>query len=633
MSLAEELARRSEEDLRALMERNPDVMVVVAEGRIVACNPAMVELSSRSMDQILGTSPLDLLHPDDRESAQDRMRAVLSGDRLQGAVYRGVNADGEVIYLEIRTVPITFRDGSALLATIRDVTEQRRSEEALRLSERRLRESQRITHVGSWGWEVEADEAWWSDEVYRIFGIEPEGFEVTYESYMACVHPDDRAAVADALDRALREGSPFDMDLRIVRLDGSVRILHERGEVERDESGQAIRMLGTVQDVTEQKAAESLLRESEENLRALTEGIADGVAVVVDGKILLCNSAMADLVGSTVEQLLGTEVIDYLHPDDRERAAERIRDIFAGGPVGVAEYRMVRADGEVFPMAVSSAVIRYAGKKALASTIRDVTEQKRRQEALRLSERRLRESQRITHVGSWGWDVKADEAWWSDEVYRIFGIDPEGFEVTYESYMARVHPDDQAAVAVALGQALREGAPFDMDLRIVRPDGSVRILHERGEVERDESGQAIRMLGTVQDVTEAKMAEEAIRRAEEQARKSSEQLRALSIHLEQVREQERSDVAREIHDEVGQAMTALQMDLAWLRRHDPQARSHQGAPGRDDGPYRKCHRRRPPDRNAPEAGHSGRSRAARGRGLGGAGLRRPVGARVRSAVD
>ena len=139
---------------------------------------------------------------------------------------------------------------------------------------------------------------------------------------------------------------------------------------------------------------------------------------------------------------------------------------------------------------------------------------KRRQakDALRESEARLTEAQRIAHIGNWEWDIVKNKLWWSDETYRIFGLIRQTFAATYEAFLASVHPGDREFVKKSLHEALYERKPYNIDFRIILSDGSVRILHGQGEVIFDNAGKAIKMNGTVQDITARKRTEESLRR-------------------------------------------------------------------------------------------------------------------------
>ena len=144
---------------------------------------------------------------------------------------------------------------------------------------------------------------------------------------------------------------------------------------------------------------------------------------------------------------------------------------------------------------------------------------------LRAREARLLDAQAVAHVGSWEWDIASNAIWWSEELYRIYGVDRRSFTVTYQGFLERLHPDDRADLVAVVTHAVETGEPYQMEHRIVRPDGTIRTLAARGRVLCDASGKPIRMLGTGQDITERKIAEEHHREllAEQVARRQAEE--------------------------------------------------------------------------------------------------------------
>ncbi len=173
------------------------------------------------------------------------------------------------------------------------------------------------------------------------------------------------------------------------------------------------------------------------------------------------------------------------------------------------------------------------------------------------SERQLTEAQQLAEMGSWQWDIATDRVVWSQPLYRIYGLEHEEFKPSYGAFLARVHPEDAELVRAVVGAAVRDGLSYDYEHRVRRTDGSVRVVHARGEAVRDASGKIVALTGTTQDITERK-------RIEEEVRASREQLRQLSGHLQATREEERARISREIHDELGGALTGLKMAITRL---------------------------------------------------------------------
>jgi PAS domain S-box-containing protein len=203
--------------------------------------------------------------------------------------------------------------------------------------------------------------------------------------------------------------------------------------------------------------------------------------------------------------------------------------------------------------------------ESVSSLIGEAIHRFNTEEALRKSEASLSEAQRISHIGNWEWDIDTNELIWSDEVYRIFEVSHDLFGRTYEEVLDYIHPDDRQAVQEAVTNAFFERKPYSVVHRIIPSGGGEKTVQEQGEIIFDQNGIPLRMVGTIQDVTEQK-------KTEEQLLSSQEQLRNLFAHLQTVREKEREKIAREIHDEFGTMLTALKIDISWLEKK--MARAH-----------------------------------------------------------
>ncbi len=244
-------------------------------------------------------------------------------------------------------------------------------------------------------------------------------------------------------------------------------------------------------------------------------------------------------------------------PIDRQIWDQHIRESRGGVPGHEIQFRIQKPDGQVrwiehACQSVSGPQGEFLGYRV---SNRDVTERKLAEEAARKKDESLAEAQRIAHLGNWHWNIETNELAWSDEAYRIFGLLPQEFGATYDAFLESVHPGDREAVQEAVNRSLADpSVPYSIEHRVVRPDGRERVVHERGEVTFDDGGRPIRMIGTVLDITERKQAEEMLQ-------KSQEELRFLSAQLLSVQEEESKRIARELHDGIGQSLSALKFLL------------------------------------------------------------------------
>src|SRR5258707_2828818 len=294
-----------------------------------------------------------------------------------------------------------------------------------------------------------------------------------------------------------------------------------------DRTGAIALVGGAGVDITERIEAEEALRESEERFRELAENI-DEVFWLSDLKhatIFYVSPAYEKLWGRSCNSLYASprSWMDAIHPEDRARVVEVLDDHELQSAPNMV-YRIIRPDGSTrwvhtrgFPVHdENGAVVRVAGIAA------DITERKQAEEALRKSERVLREAESLGHTGSWEHDLVKGEFFNTDENLRLFFGDDRSKGGSFEDYTQAVHPDDREFVIQRHAQLLAEGGPREIEYRVVWPDGNVHVLLAVATVVRDESGQAIRTYGTNLDITERKQAEDKLQLA----------YQSLSYHVE-----------------------------------------------------------------------------------------------------
>ena len=224
------------------------------DGGLRYVSPSCERITGYRADEFMGSPGLmtEVLIGEDRPIWLEHRRDPGRAEQSE-VEFRIRTKDGQIRWIEHACAPVTDEDGAFLgyRGSNRDITKRKQAEESLRNSERRLAEAQRVAHLGGWDWDVATNELRWSDEVYRIFGLRPQEFGATYEAFLARVHPKDREALDQAVQKSLASPEArYDVEHRILRPDGSERIVQERATVTFDESGTAVRMVGTVQDIT-----------------------------------------------------------------------------------------------------------------------------------------------------------------------------------------------------------------------------------------------------------------------------------------------------------------------------------------------------------------------------------------------
>ena len=319
------------------------------------------------------------------------------------------------------------------------------------------------------------------------------------------------------------------------------------------------------------------LRAGEERLqRALSGGNVDVWEFDIEAGHLKWGGHLNAIFGwpTGVEGFRLASFIEAVHPEDRQNVEKALRNPAGTGSRPDCEFRIVYSDGSLHWFASRGRTEYDSAGKALwaRGVAAEVTERKHVEEEIRRREAQLVEAQRIAHLGSYEWDMRTNMVDRSEELCRIFGLPPEGFEPTYEGYLGRVHPEDRSSTKEAIDWAFRHAQPFDFEERIVRPDGTVRILHSQGRWTFDENRRPVTLVGICQDITEQKQADSEVRAANsaladelEKRTKIEKEIRALTARLITAQEEERTRLARELHDDLSQQIATLSIAMSNLK--------------------------------------------------------------------
>jgi PAS domain S-box-containing protein len=339
----------------------------------------------------------ELVHPDDRERTRAGSQSHLDNGVPYDIELRMRHKNGAHIWIRTRGRALYDDAGNPtrMAGAISDINQLKQMELGLRESERRLKQGQRIAHMGSWELDLTCSALTWSDEIYQIFEIDPSQFGASYEAFLDAIHPDDREMVNQAYTRSLVNRAPYQVTHRLRMPDGRIKWVEENCESEFDADGNPQLSRGTVQDITALTRAEEALRESEARYRSLIENSNLGIHIgsLTKGR-LFANRACADLFGfDSPEELIASPKMALIPDHEVDRIEKFREEVFTGRATESSyEYDALRKDGSVIPLQVFMQRITWEGEEALLRTFVDLSDRNR-------AEEQLQQSQKMEAVG------------------------------------------------------------------------------------------------------------------------------------------------------------------------------------------------------------------------------------------
>ncbi|MDA8407646.1 MAG: PAS domain S-box protein [Deltaproteobacteria bacterium] len=520
----DEALRNSEERFRGMFERHSAVMLLIEPvgGKIVDANKAAERFYGYTMSQLrsMYIREINILPPAEVES----LRLLAVKGQCNYAIFPHRLANGEIRTVEVHTSPIEHNGAFLLFSVIHDITDRKKTEEALRSSEQRFRTL----------FETANDAILLSDgpkfiecnsKALQIFGCEQEKDIVGHSPTE--FSPDKQPDGADSTEKALKyiyaasgsgpqtfywkhcrkDGSPFDAEVSInaLTLNGNTYFL------------------GIVRDITERKTAEEALRDTEERHRRLIEHLPQRIFIKDRNSIYLsCNGNYASDLGTTPEKIVGKDDFDF-HPSELAEAYRADdRDCMSTGMVKDIEEPYLLAGEERWAHTIKAPFHDSQGRIiGVIGIFEDITERKQVELALRESEQRLGLALEGGALGLWDWNLKTGLGVWSDRTIRMLGYEVGELDAHIRTWKRAVHPDDWENVSEVLNRHLSGRLPFyEAEYRMRTKSGEWKWIQDHGKVvEYDKEGRPQRMTGTTIDVTERKKAEEELRKSEEKYRR------------------------------------------------------------------------------------------------------------------
>jgi PAS domain S-box-containing protein len=520
---AAEALARSEERYRSMFEQAAVGLAHADfDGRLLLVNDRLCSILGYTREELRERSLRELTHPDDLGRNLELVAEARAGRRDSYTMEkRYIRKDGSIVWATLTSAVVRDAQGRPLhlVAVVQDITDRRRAEAALRESEARYRAVVEDQTELICRFRRDGTLTFVNDAYARYFGRPAAA--LVGRSFADFIPDEEERRRVLGLLATITPANPvvqFEIGWRMP--DGRMRWRHwiDRGLF--DERGVLAEIQGVGRDVTEQKDAQRRLARAEEWYRTLFEQSPDGVMVIDPGtaRPVDFNRVMHEMLGYTREEFAALPVTAWdasATPEDPASLTRRAG--LAGGQD--LETRVRTRSGRILDVAIKSRPVTLEGRRVLHAVLRDVTERKRAEQEMRDTRWHLERAQQAGHIGAWVWEIGPEGAlWWSDETCRIFGIPRDRFDGRVETFSRAVHPEDLGGVRHAADRAIAGEAPYSVDHRIIRADGEERWVHQEAQVERDAGGAPVRMIGIVQDITERRLAEQALRQSEERFR-------------------------------------------------------------------------------------------------------------------
>ena len=525
-SLAEAEAKMREKEgqrQRLLDEHTEAACLGMADGTLIEVNAAYARMFGRSPEELAGTNYLDLIPPADRTQVVNGLQKLTPRHPTNIETHRVVLPDGKIRWTRWRDRALFDEQGAVkqILSFGLDVTE----EQNLRDQTERLRlafdQMQSLARTGSLTWNFSEDRMEWTEETFRLLGIERGKMAPSLDSLLETVAPDDRERLRHLFARAREIGDPFEHEFRAILPDGSLRVLQSRAEITADAKTKLLDQLTcTLRDITALRDAELATKRELRLREAIEQSLAVGIVVRdMSGRTLSANPAFTEMVGFTEEELINAAPpAEPYWPKENQHAirAALISALQGQSPKEGFQLVFCRKDGSPFDALVSVAPLldEKAEPQALLGAVTDITAIQQTRRDLLATNERLRIAQEVAEFGIWDWDPIKETLQWDRQSFAIFGY-PEATNPL--EVWGKVHSEEeQEQLTYELRRLIAAGGTSGQDrIRARWPDGTVHEILSTYIIMRDSSRHANRVLGINRDVTSEMEEERELRDANE----------------------------------------------------------------------------------------------------------------------
>lgn len=520
-------------------------------------SPSYETVWGRTCKDLYG-NPADFInavHPEDRSELYKVYENI--ADTLKTRIsYRIVRPDQEIRWITARTNVIVDNKGQKIeYGYAEDVTDQRKAEENIIKANERFRLIARTTNEAIWEMDLQTGQAWGNDAHQYLYGLTVKDAVPSHEDWVKKIHPDDREQTLKSYkDTFASKESTWIAEYRFYTVNDELINIYDRTYIVRNKEGEAIRMMGSMMNITARKKAEEEIVKARDMADKLIDAL-PGVFYFYDenGKFIRWNRQLEIVTGYSAKEIATMHPVDLFPADEKEYINKRIEGVFNNGS-NDAEAHFLTKNGEKIPYYFKAVLMNYEGKSCLLGSGIDITERKKAEEQVRSSERKYKLLFESNPQPMWMFDLPA---------YNIIDVNDAAakqYGYTREEFLSLHASDLRPAEDVAkfkkhLNTNFREGVHYAGAWRHKKKNGEIIYVDILSHDIYYED-KPVRLI-LANNITDKYIAEEKLK-------ESYEAIRELTGHIQNIREEERSHIAREIHDELGQQLTVLKMDVSWL---------------------------------------------------------------------
>ena len=508
---ANEEIKESRQQLSDIFEASPDAMLIVnSAGAIVQVNEKVSSLLGYANTELLGQA-MEILMPE-----RFRKKHVMFRDygfkkkdnRIMNneMEFFAQKKDGMEISVDIGLNFFGEGDNKKAIVILRDITEKKMVDLALRSNQEILSKAQSIAHMGSWEWDIKSNALQWSDEIYRILGLQPQQLEATYDAFLTCMHPDDKEDVVNAVNASVVYDQPYNIEHRIIRPNGEERVVHEQGDVFRNDAGEAVHMVGSIQDITERKQVEDMLNRFKTTLDMTSDCVFMFEPDTL--RFFYVNKGAMEQVGYSYDELMTMTPVDIKPGHDEKSFRQQINPLIEGvNSFTTFEATHEHKNGMQIPVEISLQYIAPAGESPrFVAIVRDITERKLADAELKLADNVFNHTDEAIIVTDT--DRKVLRANHAFTVISGYSEDEARGQRPNEILRSGQHDDE---FYDALWGQLDERGTWQGEIIDRRKDGELFPSWHNMSVVKDVHGEVIQYISIFSDITEKKRAEEHIR--------------------------------------------------------------------------------------------------------------------------